>query len=320
MKLKEIYELAVREGIKADPRGNQEVNRWLKEEEKKYKQLSAKDKTYFDKEKLKNPYADTRILNGSLNTQITGIMTGIDLEAPEMLLAERLKEKGEKIDLLLAHHPEGSALAALADVMPMQADIWSKYGVPINVGEFLIDRRMKEVWRSLLPVNHNRAVDVARLLEMPFMTVHTPADNLVSSFLQKLLDKKKPQTLEEVVDILKGIPEYRAAMKMGGGPVIIVGDGKKRAGKIMVDMTGGTEGPAGILEKLAGAGVGTLVGMHMADRLRKKAESHHINVVIAGHVASDAIGLNLLLDKIENKGVKIITCSGLVRVKRGARS
>ncbi|MDI6716221.1 MAG: NGG1p interacting factor NIF3, partial [Actinomycetota bacterium] len=38
--------------------------------------------------------------------------------------------------------------------------------------------------------------------------------------------------------------------------------------------------------------------------------------VIAGHMASDAIGMNLLLDKLENSGVKIITTSGLMRVKR----
>lgn len=320
MTLDEIYKLAVAEGIKADPRGGAEINRLLSQAKKDHKKLSAKEKKYFDNERLTNPYADTRILNGDPKGQIGRVLTGIDLEVPELLLAERLRDRGEKIDLLLAHHPEGAALAALAEVMPMQADIWSKYGVPINVGEFLIDKRMKEVWRSLLPVNHNRAVDAARLLGLSFLTVHTPADNMVTTFLQRLLDRKKPHTLDDVTDILRDVPEYQEAMKMGGGPTILVGGPEKRAGKIMVDMTGGTEGPEGVMEKLATAGVGTLVGMHMGDRLRKQAEKHHVNVIIAGHIASDAVGLNLFLDKLEARGVKITPCSGLIRVKRKARA
>ena len=56
--------------------------------------------------------------------------------------------------------------------------------------------------------------------------------------------------------------------------------------------------------------------MHMSEEHKKKAEKYHINVVIAGHIASDSLGMNLLLDEIEKKGVKVIPVSGLTRVKR----
>jgi putative NIF3 family GTP cyclohydrolase 1 type 2 len=58
--------------------------------------------------------------------------------------------------------------------------------------------------------------------------------------------------------------------------------------------------------------------MHLSEEHFKHAKDEYINVVIAGHIASDAIGLNLLLDELQkiDKGIKIIPCSGFVRVKR----
>ncbi len=317
MKLKDVYEAAIDIGIANDPRGKQDVKKNLKRVKDKYKQLSKDEKDFFDKERLKNPYSDTRILNGDVNMEVDEILVGVDLEVGEVLLADRLNEKGRHINLLMAHHPEGSALANLSDVMKMQADLWHKQGVPINIGDALIDKRMREVFRHLMPTNHNRAVDAAKLLGLAFICVHTPADNLVTSFLQNKLNKEAPYTLKEVVDVLKQEPEYKKAAMEGHGPAILAGDGEKRAGRIVVDMTGGTEGASDIIEKLAQAGVGTLIGMHMSDKMRKKAESNHLNVVIAGHVASDTIGLNLFMDELAKKGKnKIVACSGFKRITR----
>ncbi len=316
MKLGDIYSLAIELGIKNDPRGSEEIERVLAEAKKAHDKLEEKEKELFDVESLRNPFSDTRILVGDPEDEITGVLTGIDLEVQEVLLADRLRSAGEPVNMLLTHHPEGKALAALSDVMAMQADIWKKHGVPINIGDILIDARMKEVYRSLLPLNHNRSLDAARLLGLAFMSCHTPADNMVTSFVQTHLDEREPAKLKDVVDALLEIPEYRLAAMDKAGPMILVGDGSKRAGKVVVDMTGGTEGPEEAIAKLAEAGVGTLVQMHLSDKLRKKAEESKINVVIAGHIASDSIGLNLFLDKLEERGVVVKPCSGLYRVRR----
>ena len=84
-------------------------------------------------------------------------------------------------------------------------------------------------------------------------------------------------------------------------------------------MTGGTEGPKKVVEKLADAGVGTIVGMHMGQELRDEADKHSIHVVIAGHMSSDSLGINLFLDELERGGVKTIATSGLIRVHRDKR-
>ena len=50
--------------------------------------------------------------------------------------------------------------------------------------------------------------------------------------------------------------------------------------------------------------------------IREEAEKANINVVVAGHISSDSIGVNLFLDELEKQGIKIIPCSGLIRVSR----
>ncbi len=319
MKLKEIYDLAVSMGIDKDPRGKAEINRLLDKAKDAYDKAPAGEKEFFDPEDLTNPFADTRILVGNPRKEIKTILAGIDMEIGEVLLADRLREKGTKIDLIVSHHPEGKALAALNEVMALQADLWFQHGVPINVGEALIGRRMKEIQRGFLPQNHNRAIDVAALLDIPFVCLHTVADNQVNAFLSDLFNKRKPRAVSDVIDILREQPEYRAASMNKTGPVTIVGSPENRAGKVLVDMTGGTEGPVQALEKLAQAGVGTIVCMHYSEKHREEAEKQNMNVVVAGHIVSDSLGLNLIMDKLEAKGVKIIPVSGYVRVSRIAK-
>jgi putative NIF3 family GTP cyclohydrolase 1 type 2 len=149
------------------------------------------------------------------------------------------------------------------------------------------------------------------------MCIHTPADNHVADYLQKLFDSKRPKKLSHVTGLLKRIPEYADGLKKGSGPRILIGDPGKDAGKVFVDMTGGTEGPKRVYARLSQAGVGTVVGMHLSDEHFKYAKEEQISVVIAGHIASDTLGLNLLLDEIEKKGeLDIIPCSGFVRIRR----
>ncbi len=316
MKIREIYEIAVRKGMAVDPRGKEGVSKELTRRKRDYEDIKESEKADFDQERLRNPYSDTRILCGNPETDVKGILTGIDMEVGEVVLADRLREKGKRIDLIISHHPEGKALAALHDVMHIQEGELYQLGVPINVAEGLMTGRIAEIERRLMPINHNRSVDAAALLGIPMMCVHTPADNLVQDFLNRYFEEHDPETVGDVVKLLKDLPEYREAVKRNAGPRVVAGKEKGSAGKIFVDMTGGTSGAKESFEKLAAVGVGTIVGMHMGEDHRKEAEKHHLNVVIAGHMASDSLGLNLFLDELARRGVEITPCSGLLRVNR----
>jgi hypothetical protein len=316
MRLHDIYTTAVEAGIEADVRSREEIDHVLAAAKKEYEGLADDEKRFFDTERLTNPYDDTRICIGDPESEVRGLITGIDMEVGEVVLADRLRERGAPIDLIFAHHPEGPGYANLHRVMYMQADLWAARGVGIGVADALIAPRAEEVRRKIMPVNHYRAVDAARLLDFASMSCHTPADNNVNRFVQELVDGEAPRTLDDLVKLLHSVPEYEDAAKKGYGPALVQGSGAARCGTCHVDMTGGTEGPTEALDRLVAAGVGTLVGMHYSEEHRKHAEKIKLNLVIAGHVSSDALGMNLVLDRIESTGVEVFCTSGMVRVRR----
>lgn len=313
MKVKEIFNLAIKMGIEADFRGKKEVMKVLERKRKKYEKLSPKEKELFDLEALENPYLDSRIYNIADDREIKKILVGIHIEVEELLLA---KELGN-IDLVISHHPIGKGLANLHDVMEMQCDLLNYYGVPINIAEGLMKERIEEVARGTHALIHQKTVDAAKLLDINLMNLHTPCDNLVANFLKEKIEKEKPERLGDLIDLLLLIPEYKEATKIGIGPKITVGSPENRCGKIaLTEITGGTEGSPKLYEKMAIAGIGTIISMHQSEEHWKSAKESHINIIVAGHCPSDSLGMNLFLDELEKKGIEIIPCSGLIRIKR----
>ena len=317
MRLGDIYRTCIETGMAADARDRAELEHVLGDNRTAYDKLDEADKEFSDTEKFTNPYADTRICVGDADTEVRGMLVGVDMEVGEVLLADRLRDQGRPIDLIFAHHPEGPGYANLHEVMYMQADLWAGQGVGLGVADNLITPRAEELRRQIMPVNHYRAIDAARLLGFASLSCHTPADNSVNAFVQAHLDAGAPTTLDDVVKSLREIPEYADGARKGYGPAIVLGSGSSRAGRMVADMTGGTEGPKAALDRLAAAGVDTLVGMHYSEEYRKHAEKLHMNLVVAGHISSDTLGMNLILDAIERLGpVEIVCCSGMVRFKR----
>ena len=307
--------------MESDFRGKDGVQKILDYKKLKFQRLSLKEQEEFDKESLENPYLDSGVYNIFDNKEIKKVLVGIDIGPEEILLARELGN----IDLVIGHHPVGKGLAQLADVMELQCDVYNFYGVPINVAEGLMRERISEVARGVNSSNHQRTVDTARLLNVNLMNSHTPSDNLAAKFLRNFIEGNpseplRPRKLERVSDIinaLKEIPEYKEAMKIGVGPKVFAGSLENRCGKIALsEITGGTEGSPKLYEKIAQAGIGTVIGMHISEEHKKEAEMAHINIVIAGHMSSDSLGMNLLMDELEKQGIEIVACSGFTRFSR----
>jgi putative NIF3 family GTP cyclohydrolase 1 type 2 len=320
MKLREFYRAVVETGIKNDLRGKGEIRRLLGEEKARFEKLDEPEKRTFDQDRLFNPFSDTRVLIGAPELEVKKAIVGIDMEVGEVLLTYLLnKELDPKIDLIIAHHPEGHALVRLFDVMRLQSDLLASYGVTLSVAEKLMEKRIGEVERRLMPINHNRTVDAARVLGLPLICIHTAADNCVTRYLKKLFEKEKPARLRDILRLLKAIPEYQKSAALQLPPRIVNGSEDSRSGRIFVDMTGGTEGAKEVFEKYAASGVSTLVGMHISEEHLENAKKANLNVVIAGHISSDSLGLNLLLDQVDRKGsLEFICVSGFERVSRRA--
>jgi len=319
MDVKQIFDLAIKMGIENDFRSKTQIEKQLKRIKEKYQKLPKEEQEIFDKEKIVNPYPDTGIHFVESDKKIKRVMAGVDIDSGDLMIARYLSDQNpkKKIDLAINHHPVGKGLADLTDVMHLQADVLAMYGVPINVAESLMKVRISEVAREVNPANHFKVVDSAKNIGISLMNVHTPADNLVAKFIEKKLEKDNPEYVSDVLKSLLEIPEYKEAAKKGFGPILFTGSPENRCGKIaLTEITGGTDGSPKIYEKLANAGIGTVVSMHQSEEHKKEAEKAHINVVIAGHISSDSLGMNLFLDELEKKGIEIVPCSGLIRYSR----
>ncbi len=321
MTIQQIYDLALQMGLKADPRGEKGVKRYLAKTKKQFEALSAEEKKYFDESKLQDPYADSLVhLVDSPKTDVRTVLAGIDTDVGEVLLAANLQERGERVDLVLGHHPIGKSLAELHEVMDLQVDSLADIGVPVHVAENLMQERMSDVARGVHPINHYQAIDAAKLLKINLMNIHTLTDNLVYKFVNDYIKKKAPEIVGEALKALMEIPEYQIAKRQGAGPRIISGRPDNRFGRFMLEMTGGTNPSEKVYQEISKAGISTVISMHMNDKGFGEAKGSFLNIIIAGHMASDSLGLNLFLDELEKKGIKVLPCSGLIRVSRVKKS
>jgi putative NIF3 family GTP cyclohydrolase 1 type 2 len=318
MRLEDIYKLAIKMGMEHDPRSPKELEAELAIVKKRYDKMDEKDKARFDMDSLWNPYADSRLLCGDPDLNVRGVLWGIDIESAEILLADRLRERGKPVDAVIAHHPEGRARIGFPEVVRVQEYMLHNAGVPITAAEDIVIPRSREVKRSVWPTNYNQPVDTAKLLDLGLMCLHSCCDNLVQQYLVKLIEKRAPERLDDLLKIFMDEPEYEFAAKHGVQPEIFVGDKDRRVGKVFAKMCGGTSGPKEMYEQMAKAGVGTYICMHIPDAHIEEAKKHHVNVVVSGHMPSDSLGINLFADEVEKRGVQIFPCSGFIRVKRSA--
>ncbi|WP_350342942.1 hypothetical protein PRVXT_002211 [Proteinivorax tanatarense] len=128
--------------------------------------------------------------------------------------------------------------------------------------------------------------------------------------MDKGLRDNKKTTLDDVTKLLEEMPEYKNTLAK---PKIRVGAKDDFAGKVFVNMSGGTDGGEKVARAYFEAGVGTLVCMHMPENVLKAVRKQNIgNIIVAGHMASDSVGINELITAIEDRGIEVIRMSGVI--------
>jgi len=243
---------------------------------------------------------------------IKKVLFGLDIDTADILLAKQLG-----VDAVIGHHPAaGKSFVNFPQVMQRQIDCMVSQGVPINKAQRALAKRKEAVDIAQHVGNYDKIIQAARLLEIPYMNIHLPADivtnNIVAGYLFDRLGDKPKTILKDVLDILLEIPEYKHALTV---PVIRVGSPDFYAGKIYVAMAGGTSGGAAVARAYFEAGIGTLITMHMPENdIKELRELNLGNLIVAGHVASDSIGLNKLIASLEDSGLNVIRINGIVNV------
>ena len=239
---------------------------------------------------------------------IKKVLMGVDMETPELLLA---KEMG--YDCVVTHHPKNTNTQML-EVMESHILRLEKLGVPRNRSQKALDKKRESLGYLRHVSNSRRSESAAKLMNMPYISLHTPADIIGEAIVQKHLDAKfanKPDTkLSDITAALEEIPEYKNSARK---PVIRVGSKDSYAGKIYVLMAGLTGPGAHVLKQYFEGGVGTLVMMHIPEADAKELKEHgYGNVIIAGHMSSDSLGMNKIADKWREQGVEVTMISGVI--------
>ncbi len=256
---------------------------------------------------LKETPADSGIIVPS--EQVKKVLFGVDIDTADLLLARELGA-----DLVLAHHPaSGGPAVHLYQVMERQVEMMVRAGVSINRAQKALRERVESIERGSHARNYDKTGAAARLLNMPLMNIHMPLDIISENAVQKHLDDRLSPTsrVSDVVDALKEMPEFAA--EGPAAPVIRAGGKDDYAGKVYVRMAGGTNGGPAVMKAYFEAGAGTLVLMHIPEDSLKAVKDQNIgNIVIAGHMRSDSVGINLFASALAQRGLQVIKMGGIV--------
>ena len=245
---------------------------------------------------------DTEI--GCEGADVHRVLAGIDVSDAAMLAGKQMG-----YDCVAEHHGiMGKAMHIGDQMLKDQMMLMYNFGVPINVAQKAIEKRAKQESQRMHSKNLNRQADFAKLIQMPYIGLHTPADLIGQAIVQKRMDELNAVgpfvTLQNVVDALSEFPEIRNALQE---PAIRVGEPGSYAGRICVLYAGVTGGGANVYNTFFDYGVGTLIVMHMSEDDIKAVQEHNKgNVIIAGHMGSDSIGFNRVLNAWEEAGLEVV--------------
>jgi putative NIF3 family GTP cyclohydrolase 1 type 2 len=236
---------------------------------------------------------------------ISRIICGIDMGVAELEVATRLG-----FDCVLAHHPQPAVLTFPA-ILERHIPLMVAAGVPADEAARAVAAIREPIALRHHSGNYDHAPSFARLLGMPYLNIHGPLDEIGRRRMQAAIDchVRPDDPVSAVVDALMTIPEVRQAPTR---PLIAVGDAGGRAGKVVVAHGAGTNGGYPVARAYFAHGVGTVIYLHceQAGLQRLRAEGAG-NLVLAGHIAADAAGIQPYLAELERRGLEITRVSGL---------
>ncbi|GAG67842.1 unnamed protein product [marine sediment metagenome] len=156
---------------------------------------------------------------------------------------------------------------------------------------------------------------MAKLLEIPFLNIHTPVDAITKKYFDDYIDSFLSSNKgAKVSDLIKSLNEIDEISKGLTKPALRIGVENSPVGKFFVAMSAGTNGGAAVAKAYFKAGIDTLLYMHLAEEDYKTLKKDRVkkNLVITGHMPSDSIGINIYLNELEKRGIFVQRFSGVI--------
>ena len=238
--------------------------------------------------------------------KIRKALVSIDVGVAEILLARELG-----CDAVIAHHPAGgSARLNGWKVFLRHIEQLKEAGVPQDVAKETIKPKLRVLELQHHPDNYDQVPSAAKKLKMPLISIHSPCDEIGRKLIQNVVkDLDKNSTVKDLVARINRLPEYRKAVSK---IEIRLGSSNNKAGRIAISHAAYTNGGFEIANAYFQNGIGTLSYIHIAESdLTKLANEPHGNLIVLGHIASDWLGINRLLNELEKKGVEPIVTTDL---------
>ncbi len=251
---------------------------------------------------LREVPADTEIYVPGEN--IRRVMVGIDLGEAELWTA---KELG--YELVLTHHPAGGVAAlGLPKVFARHVDYLVQVGVPRAVAQAAVADKIFDDTVQLHARNYDRAPALARLLRMPYMNIHTPLDEIGRQRMAQAARELSPT--DTVADLINHFRHKFGEFRHARTEIqCFVGSPENPLGRVFVSHGAGTNGGYAVAKAFFDHGVDTVVYIHCAPqdvrRLRAEYAGRGKNLVVTGHIASDSLGINPLIDALRQRGLEV---------------
>jgi len=238
-------------------------------------------------------------------------MFGVDIDSGELALAKQMG-----FDVVIAHHPcGGSTWAGFPVVLERHAKIMVDAGVAAGDAQAAVEALKEEHGPRTHLLNYDRLPSVARLLGMPFMNIHAPADEVGRRVMHQTIASgvRAGASVGDAVGALRGLPEFAHSPH----PIVPrMGAFEAPLGRWTFVHGAGTNGGYPVASALFRAGLDTVFYIHIdpahLKRLKDEFRARAKNLVVTGHIASDSVGINALIRRLRREGLEVTPMGGVV--------
>lgn len=255
-----------------------------------------------------NAPADSGV--GNPGKAINHIFMGLEVGAAEVLIARQLGYHA-----IVACQPVGVP-GSRWEVYHRHAEFLTQLGMPQAEADVALAPRIERLQLEAAHEHTDHLASIARLLDTPFVTIHSPLQEVGRQRIQRAADELTGQhpdaTLADLRDALLGLPEFAAAPQ---SLIPVLGDWRASAGRIFV-AHGAYASPDARLAAAYLAHVDTLLCADIApeDAETLRASGVHGNLLVLGRAATESAGVASYVTHLRAQGLEVTPTAGILGI------